>query len=109
MASRIAFKHLELIANKFEFGESNLEPLIQTCMNTLSSEIVNRCKRSLAETVKAVLADANIKRKDVNLDLIQVEGKVGGRLEDTGLIYGIDVCKDMSHLQMSKLSDIYNL
>jgi len=31
-----------------------------------------------------------------------VEGKVGGKLEDTELIYGIVVDKDMSHPQMPK-------
>ena len=39
MASRIAVEHLEHIANKFEFGVTNLEPLIQTCMTTLSSKM----------------------------------------------------------------------
>ncbi|KAF2307098.1 hypothetical protein GH714_024809 [Hevea brasiliensis] len=103
MASRIAVENLELIAHKFDFGVTNLEPLIQTCMTTLSSKIVNRCKRSLAEiAVKAVLAVADLERKDVNLDLIKVEGKVGGKLEDTELIYGIVVDKDMSHPQMPK-------
>ena len=64
---------------------------------------VNRCKRALAEiAVKAVLAVADLERKDVNLDLIKVEGKVGGKLEDTELIYGIVVDKDMSHPQMPK-------
>ena len=64
---------------------------------------VNRCKRSLAEiAVKAVLAVADLERRDVNLDLIKVEGKVGGKLEDTELIYGIVVDKDMSHPQMPK-------
>jgi len=64
---------------------------------------VNRCKRTLAEiAVKAVLAVADLERKDVNLDLIKVEGKVGGKLEDTELIYGIIVDKDMSHPQMPK-------
>jgi T-complex protein 1 subunit epsilon len=43
-----------------------------------------------------------LERKDVNLDLIKVEGKVGGKLEDTELIYGIVVDKDMSHPQMPK-------
>jgi hypothetical protein len=38
--------------------------------------------------VKAVLAVADLERKDMNLDLIKVEGKVGGKLEDTELIYG---------------------
>ncbi|KAF8644714.1 hypothetical protein HU200_066353 [Digitaria exilis] len=103
MASRVAFEHLEQISNKFEFSADNIEPLVQTCMTTLSSKIVNRCKRSLAEiAVKAVLAVADLERKDVNLDLIKVEGKVGGKLEDTELIYGIVVDKDMSHPQMPK-------
>ncbi|KAH9708499.1 t-complex protein 1 subunit epsilon [Citrus sinensis] len=103
MASRIAVEHLERIAQKFEFGLNDLEPLVQTCMTTLNSKMVNRCKRRLAEiAVKAVLAVADLERKDVNLDLIKVEGKVGGRLEDTELIYGITVDKDMSHPQMPK-------
>ncbi|KAL6911572.1 hypothetical protein ACP4OV_000377 [Aristida adscensionis] len=38
----------------------------------------------------------------MNLDLIKVEGKVGGKLEDTELIYGIVVDKDMRHPQMPK-------
>ena len=64
---------------------------------------VNRCERALAEiSVKAVLSVADLERKDVNLDLIKVEGKVGGKLEDTELIYGITVDKDMSHPQMPK-------
>lgn len=48
------------------------------------------------------MAVADLERKDVNLDLIKVEGKVGGKLEDTELIYGILVDKDMSHPQMPK-------
>ncbi|OAY73387.1 T-complex protein 1 subunit epsilon [Ananas comosus] len=103
MASRIAFDHLERISQKFEFSATDIEPLVQTCMTTLSSKIVNRCNRMLAEiAVKAVLAVADLDRKDVNLDLIKVEGKVGGKLEDTELIYGIVVDKDMSHPQMPK-------
>ncbi|KAM7464701.1 hypothetical protein LguiA_032822 [Lonicera macranthoides] len=140
MASRIAVEHLERVAHKFEFGVTNIEPLVQTCMTTLSSKIimepfkffayilreyqllfdiiscdyggllfvamlksVNRCKRSLAEiAIKVVMAVADLERKDVNLDLIKVEGKVGGKLEDTEMIYGILVDKDMSHPQMPK-------
>ncbi|KAL5760038.1 hypothetical protein ACOSQ2_018876 [Xanthoceras sorbifolium] len=103
MASRIAVDHLDHIAQKYEFDLNNIEPLVQTCMTTLNSKIVNRCKRSLAEiAVKAVLAVADLERKDVNLDLIKVEGKVGAKLEDTELIYGITVDKEMSHPQMPK-------
>ncbi|KAL5542634.1 hypothetical protein UlMin_010344 [Ulmus minor] len=88
-ASRIVVEHLERVPQKFEFGLSNIEPLVQTCMTTLSSKIVNHCKRDLA-IVKVVLAFADLERKDVNLDLIKVEGK----------LEGID--KDMSHPQMPK-------
>ncbi|GLJ31871.1 hypothetical protein SUGI_0641320 [Cryptomeria japonica] len=103
MASKISVEHLDRIAQKFEFSLNNVEPLVQTCMTTLSSKIVNRCKRMLAEiAVKAVLAVADLERKDVNLDLIKVEGKVGGRLEDTELVEGIVIDKDMSHPQMPK-------
>tara|TARA_B100000405_G_scaffold296566_1_gene251606 strand:- start:35 stop:1105 length:1071 start_codon:yes stop_codon:yes gene_type:complete len=52
--------------------------------------------------VKAVMAVADLERKDVNLDLIKVEGKVGGKLEDTILVNGIVLDKDISHPQMSK-------
>ena len=64
---------------------------------------VNRCKREMAEMcVQAVLAVADLERRDVNLDLIKVEGKVGGTLEDTRLVRGIVLDKDMSHPQMAK-------
>jgi len=76
---------------------------VKTCMTTLSSKIVGRCKRKMAEIcVKAVLAVADLERKDVNLDLIKVEGKVGGKLEETELINGILLDKDFSHPQMPK-------
>ncbi|KAH9322982.1 hypothetical protein KI387_017621, partial [Taxus chinensis] len=67
LASKIAVEHLNHIARKFEFNLINVESLVQTCMTTLSSKIVNRCKRMLAEiAVKAVLAVADLERKDVN-------------------------------------------
>ncbi|CAH8282378.1 unnamed protein product [Eruca vesicaria subsp. sativa] len=79
MAYRVAVGNLERISQKFEFDVNNYEPLVQTCMSTLSSKIVNRCNRSLAEiAVKAVLTVADLERRDVNLNLIEVEGKIGG-------------------------------
>jgi T-complex protein 1 subunit epsilon len=52
--------------------------------------------------VNAVLAVADMERKDVNLDLIKVEGKTGGTMEDTQLVNGIVLDKDISHPQMVK-------
>ncbi|KAE9454170.1 hypothetical protein C3L33_13921, partial [Rhododendron williamsianum] len=106
VASRMTVEHLERITTKFEFSAANVDPLVQTCMTTLSSKIVNSCKCSLAEiAVNSVVAVADLKRRDVNLELIKVEGKVGGKLEDTELIKGIIVDKDMSHPQMPKHID----
>ncbi|KAK9835161.1 hypothetical protein WJX81_002289 [Elliptochloris bilobata] len=102
-ACKAAIANLDRIAHSFDFSLDDIEPLVQTCMTTLSSKIVGRHKRDMAEMcVKAVLAVADLKRKDVNLELIKVDGKVGGRLEDAKLVYGLVLDKDMSHPQMPK-------
>lgn len=108
MACKIATEKLEKIADKFEFDTENIEPLVEVCMTTLSSKIVGRVKRELAEVcVKAVLGVADLDRRDVNLELIRVDGKVGGRLEDTRLVHGLVIDKDFSHPQMPKeLQDV---
>lgn len=103
MACKVSIANLEKIANKFEWSRDNVEPLVRTCMTTLSSKIVGRLKREMGEMcVQAVLAVADLDRRDVNLDLIKVEGKVGGKLEDTRLVQGIVLDKDFSHPQMPK-------
>ncbi len=50
--------------------------------------------------VDAVLSVADLERKDVDFELIKVDGKVGGSLEDSLLIKGVLVDKDFSHPQM---------
>lgn len=45
---------------------------------------------------------ADLERKDVLFDLIKVDGKVGGSLEETMLIKGVLIDKDMSHPQMPR-------
>jgi len=113
-ACEIAVKHLETIADRIEWSPDNIEPLLQTAMTTLSSKIVNRYQKQMAQiAVEAVLSVADLKRKvtsddnqkvyaDVNFDLIKLEGKVGARLEDTMLVRGIVLDKPMSHPQMAK-------
>jgi len=54
--------------------------------------------------VDAVLAVADLERKDVDFELIKVDGKVGGKLEETMLVKGVVIDKDMSHPQMPKVS-----
>ncbi|KAF7495663.1 T-complex protein 1 subunit epsilon [Sarcoptes scabiei] len=101
LAARHAMNYLDQIAESFPIDQNNLEPLIQTAMTTLSSKIVNRCLRSFAEiAVDAVLSVADFERKDVSFDLIKLEGKTGGKLEDSVLVKGVIVDKNFSHPQM---------
>jgi len=98
----IAVKHLELIADRIEFGE---DLLTKTASTTLNSKIVNKHKAEMAKiAVQAVLKVAVIEegRRDVNFDLIKMEGKPGGSLGDTQLIEGIVIDKEISHPQMAK-------
>lgn len=102
-AARIAIEHLDQISDSVVVNLKDTEPLIQTAKTTLGSKVVNSCHRQMAEiAVNAVLTVADMQRRDVDFELIKVEGKVGGRLEDTKLIKGVIVDKDFSHPQMPK-------
>ena len=91
------------ISDTVEWSESNTLPLLQTAMTTLGSKIINRFQQQMAQiAVDAVLAVADLQRRDVNFDLIKVEGKVGGKLEDTMLVRGIVLDKPIAHPQMPK-------
>ncbi|CAL4199079.1 unnamed protein product [Meganyctiphanes norvegica] len=103
LAAKKAIEHLDKIADEYPVDPNNLEPLILTAMTTLGSKIINRCHRQMAEiAVDAVMAVADLEARDVNFELIKVEGKVGGKLEDTMLVKGVVVDKDFSHPQMPK-------
>jgi len=102
-AASVAIETLQKINERVEFSDDNKEPLVRTAMTTLSSKIINVHKRQMAEiAVNAVLNVADISRNDVNFDMIRVEGKPGGSLEDTELVNGIVIDKDFSHPQMPK-------
>lgn len=104
MAAYAAVAELDRISDSFPIDLTKPEPLVETAMTTLSSKIVNRCHRQMAEiAVNAVLAVADLDRKDVDFELIKVESKVGGKLEDTMLVKGVVVDKDFSHPQMPKV------
>jgi T-complex protein 1 subunit epsilon len=103
MACKLALKHLDSIADTYPMSDTNKETLIQTAMTTLGSKVVNRCLRQLAEiAVDAVLSVADMTRRDVDFELIKIEGKVGGRLEETMLVKGVVIDKDFSHPQMPR-------
>ena len=102
-AAEVAIKHLASISDKVEFTKENTAPLVDTAMTTLSSKIVNIYKRKMAQiAVDAVLSVADLDNHDVNFDMIKMEGKPGGRLEETELVKGIVIDKEFSHPQMPK-------
>jgi len=104
MAARCAIETLEKCSETFPLDMNNLEPLIQTAMTTLGSKIINKCHRQMAEiAVNAVMAVADMESRDVNFELIKMENKVGGQLEDTMLVKGVVVDKEFSHSQMPKV------
>jgi len=39
MACKVAISHLESIGTKWDFDAKDIEPLVQTCMTTLSSKV----------------------------------------------------------------------
>lgn len=102
-AADIACAHLDEIADIVEWSPEDTSKLHSTAYTTLGSKIINRFQKEMAEiAVNAVLSVADLERKDVNFDLIKLEGKVGARLEDTMLVKGIVLDKPMSHPQMAK-------
>jgi len=102
-ASECVVKHLAEISDVVEWSRDDTKALFDTANTTLGSKIVNRYREQMAKiATDAVLAVADLERKDVNFDLIKMEGKVGGTLEDTKLINGIVLDKEISHPQMAK-------
>jgi T-complex protein 1 subunit epsilon len=75
----IAIKELDRISEEIKFNEKEYGDLVDAAMIFLGSKVVSKDKKKLAEiAVKAVLAVADLTRKDVNFDLIKVQGKTGG-------------------------------
>jgi len=103
-ACEVAVTKVESIARTVDIQADNRSALKKAACTALGSKVVSSRKDQLAEIcVTAVLSVANLERSDVNFDLIKVEGKVGGKLEDSSLIHGIIVDKDFSHPQMPKV------
>jgi T-complex protein 1 subunit epsilon len=106
LAARKCITYLDTLATTFPIEQK--EMLIKAAETTLGSKIVSKCNRQMAEiAVDAVLTVADLEKRDVNFELIKVQDKVGGRIEDTMLVKGVIVDKDFSHPQMPKeLKDV---
>ncbi|ELP92684.1 T-complex protein 1 subunit epsilon, putative [Entamoeba invadens IP1] len=100
-AAQVAVDELKRIAIPKE--KMDRDAIVAACEVALGSKIVNRCKRHLAEVcTDAVLAVYDKERNDVNMDLIKLQTKAGGQMEDTELVQGLMLEKEFSHSQMKK-------
>ncbi|OZJ04783.1 T-complex protein 1 subunit epsilon [Bifiguratus adelaidae] len=102
-ACQVAVEHLDSISDTIEFSKDDTANLFKTAMTSLGSKIVSKSHEQFAQiAVDAVLSVADLERKDVDFELIKVDGKMGGSLEDTTLVKGVVVDKDISHPQMAR-------
>ena len=81
-ACNIAVKELEQRADLVSFSRTDTEELIKVAKTSLGSKIVSKALDKFARiAVDAVLSVADLDRRDVDFELIKVDGKVGGALE----------------------------
>jgi len=100
-ACEVAVAELDKISDTIAFTKESNENLFKVAKTSLGSKIVSKAHDQFAQiAVDAVLSVADLERKDVDFELIKVDGKVGGSLEDTLLVKGVIVDKDFSHPQM---------
>ncbi|KAI9226416.1 MAG: chaperonin Cpn60/TCP-1 family [Piptocephalis tieghemiana] len=105
-ACQLAVAHLDTIADKVPFTPEDTSNLFKCAMTSLGSKIVSKCHEQFAHiAVDAVLSVADLERKDVDFELVKVEGKQGGSLADTRLVKGVVIDKDFSHPQMPREVD----
>jgi T-complex protein 1 subunit epsilon len=102
-AADFSLVYLENISKVLKKKNKIYSCLLFTAMTAMNSKVINRSKKKLAEIcVKAVLAVSDLKRRDFNFELIRLDGKMGGNLENTTLVNGVVIDKDFSHSQMPK-------
>lgn len=100
-ACEVAVAELDRISDKVEFTREDSHNLFEVAKTSLGSKVVSKSHDQFAQiAVDAVLSVADLARKDVDFELIKVDGKVGGSLEDSILVKGVIVDKDFSHPQM---------
>lgn len=102
-ACKVAIAHLDTISDTVPFSKDETTNLFKTAKTALGSKIVSKAHDQFAQiAVEAVMMVADLERRDVDFELIKVDGKLGGSLEDTSLVKGVVIDKDMSHPQMPR-------
>jgi T-complex protein 1 subunit epsilon len=86
-ACEVAVAELDKISDKVNFTKEDTENLVEVAKTSLGSKIVSKAHDQFAQiAVDAVLSVADLQRKDVDFELIKMDGKVGGSLEDSLLV-----------------------
>lgn len=100
-ACEVAVAELDKISETIPFSREEPQNLVKVARTSLGSKIVSKAHDQFAQiAVDAVLSVADLERKDVDFELIKVDGKAGGSLEDSLLVKGVIIDKDFSHPQM---------
>lgn len=100
-ACEVAVEQLDKVSDHVPFSKDEQGNLIKVAKTSLGSKIVSKAHDQFAKiAVDAVMSVADLERKDVDFELIKVDGKAGGALEDSLLVKGVIVDKDFSHPQM---------
>lgn len=104
-ACKVALAQLDGVADEIQFSRDTSDGnLLRAAKTSLGSKIVSKAHDHFAQmAVDAVLAVADFDRKDVDFELIKMETKVGGAIEDSSLIKGVLLDKEFSHPQMPKV------
>jgi len=83
-ACEIAVKKVLEISNELDINKKDHDYLRKCATTALGSKVVSKCQDHFADlALRAVLAVADIERKDVNFDLIKIVAKAGGAIEDS--------------------------
>ncbi|MFP3165207.1 MAG: thermosome subunit beta [Acidianus sp.] len=102
-AEEVALKTIQEIAQAVSINDTDL--LKKVAMTSLSSKSVAGAREYLADIVVKAVTQVSELRGDkwyVDLDNIQVVKKAGGGINDTRLVYGIIVDKEVVHPGMPK-------
>lgn len=95
-----------VVKHLFEISDDIVDlraTMMKAAKTSLGSKIVCKSLDKFAEVcTEAVLSVADVDRRDVDFDLINIEGKVGKDVSDTRLVKGVVINKEFSHPQMEK-------
>lgn len=97
----IVVVEFDRIFDVIEFDKENIENLIKVVRISLGSKIVFKVYDQFVKiVVDVVLFVVDLEWKDVDFELIKMDGKVGGFFEDIFFVKGVIVDKDFLYLQM---------